>query len=337
MSSNTTSSDVAAAIAEASESAIASYCGIAGIVFLLYEFTITLGQEVDLFWTRRPSGATVLFLANKYLTLLNHIFDVTLFIPFRVSDQTYVCDLRAKAFSSLDYLQYVPWAAFSGLRAFALSKSWFLSASVLLLSLVPLGVNFSVPIYGVNDPVAGCGMVADYTQTIGRKQCRTTGPFAVKCYMLTSTADIILIFVTWYNLPRRGIPRMFRQGPLSFANVVLFDGTVYFLVLLVLNTLHMVFTFTGTSEFTYFTEPMTAVLVSRFLLDLQEINQRSVKAALGMEVDSVPQLSSTTVSQWQSIDFARVVGSLGDVITLETYTADSEVILRDELLEGQDV
>ena len=31
---------------------------------------ITTGREIDLFWGRRVTGATVMFLANKYFTLL---------------------------------------------------------------------------------------------------------------------------------------------------------------------------------------------------------------------------------------------------------------------------
>ena len=63
-------------------------------------------------------------------------------------------------------------AAFSGIRAFALCRSWALSILIFVLSLVPLGVNFvrqpaqpasltmlqSVKIYGVNDTTLGCGM-----------------------------------------------------------------------------------------------------------------------------------------------------------------------------------
>ncbi len=66
--------------------------------------------------------------------------------------------------AGVEYVQYLPWAGttsgprmrdrhdigeliyvtvFSGLRAFALSgQNWFLAGFVLLLSLVPLGINF---------------------------------------------------------------------------------------------------------------------------------------------------------------------------------------------------
>ena len=56
-------------------------------VFLLYDYTITFGREINVFWLRRFSGATVLFLANKYISLLNHLFDLSLFIPIHVSDK----------------------------------------------------------------------------------------------------------------------------------------------------------------------------------------------------------------------------------------------------------
>ena len=89
---------------------ISSYCGTAAIgepcllsriafalcadnstsfcaVFLIYDYTITFGREVDAFWSWRFSGATVLFLSNKYLTLLNHLLGLSTLIPVHVSDK----------------------------------------------------------------------------------------------------------------------------------------------------------------------------------------------------------------------------------------------------------
>ena len=56
-------------------------------VLLIYDYMITFGREVDAFWTRRFSGATVLFFSNKYLTLLNHLLDLSLYFPVHVSDK----------------------------------------------------------------------------------------------------------------------------------------------------------------------------------------------------------------------------------------------------------
>ena len=39
--------------------------------FVFYEYAITLGQEIDMFWKRRFTGATALFLLNRYLLVLS--------------------------------------------------------------------------------------------------------------------------------------------------------------------------------------------------------------------------------------------------------------------------
>ena len=39
-----------------------------------YEYLITLDQEITLFWTRKITGATVLFFCNRYLSLFVTIY-----------------------------------------------------------------------------------------------------------------------------------------------------------------------------------------------------------------------------------------------------------------------
>ena len=52
----------------------------------MYDYIITFGQEIELFWTMNITGATILFVANRYITLL---FDIMgLVEPFgKFSDQ----------------------------------------------------------------------------------------------------------------------------------------------------------------------------------------------------------------------------------------------------------
>ncbi|KAI0794511.1 hypothetical protein C8Q74DRAFT_1215787 [Fomes fomentarius] len=313
MSSDTASS----IIADAAESAVADYCGLAGIVFLLYEYSITFGMEVDLFWTRRFSGATVLFLANKYITLLNHLFDLSLFIPFHVSDKTY----------NLKKLLHQMRLTCEGvlvsrlLAICTLGRNWFLSLSISLLSLVPLGVNFSVKIYGVNDPAAGCGMGEISTPALDinltanlsgvRVHCTGTAAQALtsKLVVIISrtcliAADVLLIFVTWYYLPRRGIARTFGRGARTFVDVFLLDGTIYFSV--------------------------TAVLMSRFLLHLQKMNQDQRSVNLNADAsDREHEANISTKFAERSVVFARVIGSIGTM-----HSADLSTISSPRSLEG---
>ena len=44
------------------------------LVLLVYEWIITLGSEVNLFWKRKISLATCLFLLNRYLPLVWQVF-----------------------------------------------------------------------------------------------------------------------------------------------------------------------------------------------------------------------------------------------------------------------
>ncbi|KAI0794446.1 hypothetical protein C8Q74DRAFT_576831 [Fomes fomentarius] len=50
----------------------ASYCYIAGSVFFLYEASITFGDEVEYFWKRGVTGASLLYLSNKYVAVAYH-------------------------------------------------------------------------------------------------------------------------------------------------------------------------------------------------------------------------------------------------------------------------
>ena len=41
---------------------------------IFFEYCLTLGQEVNLFWGKKLTGAVVLFIANRYTTILYTIY-----------------------------------------------------------------------------------------------------------------------------------------------------------------------------------------------------------------------------------------------------------------------
>ena len=51
-------------------------------MFLVYEYIITADREVTLFWNGRMDGATVLFLSNRYLTLIVNMWNLVEFGQF---------------------------------------------------------------------------------------------------------------------------------------------------------------------------------------------------------------------------------------------------------------
>ncbi|KAI0701124.1 hypothetical protein C8T65DRAFT_741821 [Cerioporus squamosus] len=232
-------------------------------------------------------------------------------------------------------LNYIPWALFSALRAFALSgRNWTIGLLVLVLSMVPVGLNFATARWAevILDPQFGCYEASTISPTISKffQLSRITARAvfnvrnAVTILSRTSLilADLIVIVVTWTATYRTTM--IARQGAISQSSLsVLFlrDGLVYFIVLLIINVLHLAFSTStilaaiGTiSDISILFEPISAVLVSRFLLNLQQANRRLVN-----------QYSTSTTTErgtTSSIRFDRAVGSLGNSIILSADDDD---------------
>ncbi|KAI0765624.1 hypothetical protein BD413DRAFT_163471 [Trametes elegans] len=147
-------------------------------------------------------------------------------------------------------------------------------------------------------------------------------------------SDILVIIVTWfatYRTTRISAEFKLHSGR-SFAHTLQRNGTLYFAALLVLNTLHLTFTLCSfatdslqsISYVTHFSEPITAILVSRFLLDLQGVNQG---LAGGVE---------STLATVGNVTFARIVAPIGSALTRDSVdTAEFEMTedLSDDVCE----
>ncbi|RPD59066.1 hypothetical protein L226DRAFT_524088 [Lentinus tigrinus ALCF2SS1-7] len=309
------SSSDADAIASYKDIVLNNYCVIAASVFLLYEYVITLDREVNSFWHGAPTGASVLFMSNRYFNVAVNVLGLIEFGHFS-DDRS--CVSMARGLAVLTFMTYLPWAVFSGLRAYALCRGIILSAFVFLLALAPLPINaarFSFDLTGVNDPHWGCFAEDSVPSSLNLKSVL---PFIIISRTCLIVSDIILIGLTWWALPRNSISfATLRKTRVSLTTVLLRDGTLYFGVLLIMNVLHLVFSLSfifsssdnGASNVTAFTESVTAVLVSRFLLNLQEANKVAV---MGMDLVSMDQLS--TVPEGRTLSFARVMGSIGESI-----------------------
>ncbi|TBU34123.1 hypothetical protein BD311DRAFT_683366 [Dichomitus squalens] len=296
---------------EYSSAVTGNYVFIAGAVLFLYDLVITTDDEIRYFWGRKITGAALLFWLNKYMTTLYLIWDLGSI--FKISNES--CAVTIKGDAAVDFLLFLVLAAFTGIRVYALRRSLLLSSTTFLLATVPVGVNFanfSFGLTGENLPLFGCaeaiGTPVDVTKmlTIVARSCLIA-------------ADCIAVAATWFTLSRRH--RNLRQGNSlrgSISSVLLVDGTIYFLTLAILNALHLTFTMLSlgvaalesTSYITAFTTPLSAVLVSRFLLHLQSANLRAVGMASSQAL---------TASRDSTIVFDRVVGSLGASVVLDDY------------------
>ncbi|KAI0746434.1 hypothetical protein C8Q80DRAFT_1320268 [Daedaleopsis nitida] len=247
-------------------------------------------------------------------------------------------------------------AVFSGARAYALCSSWLVSGLVTLLSLAPFCVNWvdwALLETPVLHPTFGCGVDTFETQRddiiailalqmqVPLRAFRhirgdlTKHWIVVICSRIPLIlADILLVIITLRKLGGEHSEIKSFFGKRGFSTILLGNGILYFGILSVLNTLHLIFSATSIftegfgSELTRFTDPLTTILVYRFILDLQEANDHNVKIGL-----DDPELQGSMSSQ-SSLSFVdRAIGSLGSTIVSgdAAISDDAGVITRSRL------
>jgi len=184
-------------------------------------------------------------------------------------------------------------AVFSALRVYTISGHNILLASItLLFGLAPVVVNIAfdiAPAWFIGS--RGCTLVPHF-------KLRTV--FILMAYERSSmiAADVVVLCVTWYNVYEA-------RGTIDWSNarlstLLLRDGTVNFIILLVLNVLQIASWVTESfSAVTLPAQVATSMLISRFFLNLRQ----------GSEVSAGPSINQTTMF---NMAFAsRVVGNIG--------------------------
>ncbi|KAL7283673.1 hypothetical protein ACG7TL_003109 [Trametes sanguinea] len=307
-----------------------AYCGIAAVALLLYETCVTFEREYKHIWRRNASAATWIFTFNRYLVIALYAF----LVPgaFTISDARFdpnvfafddsvltvfawdSCPPLVRIWQVLNILPYVVWAAFSSLRAFALlNRAWHISLLIAMLSLAPVWIYIvSTPIFMPRRNADGLEQYRDVHQFAENfpppTNCIAVPKYSIEldrhltvvarvCLILS---DILVLCVTWTKT--YGIVRLAREHgvdrSLSVSKVLLRDGSTYFTVWTILNTLHIVGTYVQSVQYlTTFTEAFTSILVSRFILNLRE-----VASAPSPEDEDDP----TTDAYWNLVESWRV-------------------------------
>ncbi|KAI0765588.1 hypothetical protein BD413DRAFT_482144, partial [Trametes elegans] len=287
---------------------------------LIYNWLITLDEEIEFFWRKRFTGASWLYFLIRYIGVFCD--GILQFVGFaRLSDKVRsFCALLSRASFALQMLQYIPWAAFAALRVFALSGMRYTPAIIVfLLSLGAPIVNymqFAYNVTGFNVPGADClSTVSIPPET------------SLMCVLARTTlimADIIVISVTVMSSRRSGaVARLGTAARLSLGQVLLHDGTehtpsvitCFNIIDLVLSVLSVRIRFrrisaVGHRRVLTQTHSVTEILLTRFLLDLQAADQASRRLDF---TGSLNFLGSTTNAE-TSLRFAhasRAIGSLG--------------------------
>ncbi|RPD59060.1 hypothetical protein L227DRAFT_628858 [Lentinus tigrinus ALCF2SS1-6] len=272
-----------------------AYFSLAISTLVIYEAIITFDREVACFWTRnlKWSGASLLFFANKYITVALHTVNMVSFAQFPERGR---CNTMQKAWFLLQFLQLTCSAAFSILRASVLSQS---RAVVLLVA------GLSLPLLGAH-LVKGSLLMWHHEGILNILSIRCPSDMVSRGLTSRPSGTIYFAYVgqslraTMYNFTR-----------------IFFTPRVLF----VLNLLHLLCSEgswqdvdlarqevtvngTGWSYLSTLTNPLTSILISRFLLQLQEVSQTTLRIG----VDDPLHLSISPYNDTPS--FVRSMGSV---------------------------
>ncbi|KAL7283458.1 hypothetical protein ACG7TL_002890 [Trametes sanguinea] len=301
---------------------------LAVFVLLLFEHLITLECEVRFAWCRKLSWARVILLVNRYVSLLYFLLSLAPLLPeinSLVRDIDYVhliCALtpRSQSCMALNYtmwatlpLLYFVWAAFSGLRIYAISgNNRLVTCIVVLLALVPVATNLYL------EDMSSVQYTPDGV-------CTLTTSFTPTMFHNLIASEAIVIVVTWMKTCRRvhagTLPTTPGGTPMTFTRLVLREGIVYFWcaatsiahlcsrarartdahpahsVVLSLNIVQLVFTFLEGSTLALalqILDVLTPILISRFYFNLGELKDQEAAAS------TLPSVHSTTTLRFAS-------------------------------------
>jgi len=296
---------------------VENYCIVASSALLFVDAAITLRIEVQRIWKRKLSGATLVYFLTRYVAIAERItLLVSLFYqaPFNEDKK---CAPVLRTDDTLTDLNYAAIGAFTALRLFGIyGLAWMPMIFIALLWIARLTIAVYLQVTYIptsfGPPLWGCGAVF------------TPSPDTV--YRLDTTAnvlmlasDVVLVVLTWIKTfeIRKSSSRFGFKTPL--ATLLLRDGTVYFLVILVIQIFAIVSSQIGSGfilfdVWTYFAQVLTVISLYRFMLNLRGVYVSQGLGAVHGDptTTSVTTTQAATLTQFSDPHFAsNIVGNLG--------------------------
>ncbi|KAF9547693.1 hypothetical protein CPC08DRAFT_715761 [Agrocybe pediades] len=272
------------------------YFQIAAYVMLIYDHMLTLSMEVERIWKRKFSGASMLFLINRYVTPLQFIVIIDAFqdpvwtkeVSLRGAFVPEVCD-RFVAFEGgstialIAFLMILRVYALYGRNNWILAFLGFLWTMQIALSSLGISTGFAVPLPA---GLVGCIFSGE----------NRFSPMLWAAPLITDT--FIFSLIMWQT--RAYLIRSATHSPTL--QVFVRDGLLYFIAISAANLLNMLTFILAPLDLktaaASFSQILTSTMVSRLILNLR----------------SVPYDNDETYSNTLSISlfFARTLRPLGE-------------------------
>ncbi|KAJ3540510.1 hypothetical protein NM688_g6217 [Phlebia brevispora] len=223
----------------------------------------------------------------------------------------------------LDVLFEVPMvilAVFSALRVFALlDRAYTIAAIVLLLGLVSFSMDMYqdshfTPYY-YDDPY----VIYPNSLTLLHLRYRSSST-SLAGVVATLTADIIAIVITWIKTYRHVREASAIGMHASFTATLLQYGTLYFIVLLLVNIVYLLFLFipswTEWVDPTSYLDLLPNIVISRFLINLRELSSSEPGGTMLSSSSSNPSFRTPTLPS--------IIGNMGERLATGEEVPDDE-------------
>ncbi|KAM5537914.1 hypothetical protein V8D89_008390 [Ganoderma adspersum] len=239
------------------------YCVVSSTVLLWFDWTVMFPLEMRRIWRRRFTGATMVYLLNRYTALFRRIFLIMEVLSWNRTDQS--CGGLSHADDALLALNYFAFAAFTVIRVYAVwGRDWKPLLAVLPLSLARpiLFMASSVLYMSVQGGLqSGCMRIYVLPEEIRSKYTISIAT--------TVTSEGIFLVLTWirtYGI-KKDWSRLGVHAPLT--TLLLRDGETLFpsKVLAIISDLPSPFL----RIWPYFDEALTVCFLCRFMLDLRGV------------------------------------------------------------------
>ncbi|KAI0365794.1 hypothetical protein BV20DRAFT_1056178 [Pilatotrama ljubarskyi] len=318
---------------------ISNTCEIVGVALLAYDHLLTFSDEVHFVWGRKFSGATVVFVLNRYVTLFSKIvLPISTFWWPNQTDKVSTLNMTGgvmclKACRScaapvilteiFTVVAYFVVAVFSALRVYAIwDKDWRPLLLVLIIALSVPVTNmyhyiqsipqaFLYPLYGCAESTTldedQLDAYAESSYLVFASKCSSS--FIFRLSLATHTcaiaADLLVLVLTWIKTYEVKKLAAVLRTDASFSYLLLRDGTLYFGTMLILNAVDLIVLRSDVifNPLPIFIDVFTCILISRFMLNLREVAGRASGSGL-----STSEVSSRISTVRFSPD---IVGDLG--------------------------
>ncbi|KAI8982952.1 hypothetical protein BD414DRAFT_579214 [Trametes punicea] len=271
---------------------------------MIYEFLITLDREVALFWNAKFTRTTIVFLLNRYMSLLK--YPVAMLADWPTSQSG--CEVITRLTDVLEIIPYFVWAIFSATRVHALTGGqWILCLTVFVLSSMPIWTNMYLIVQTVPENMSaplGCSTIISLPVAVYTAALLLTRI----CAMLS---DTIVIVITWNTTFHGWKAASAARLNISLSEIILRDSSIYFVILLAINVVHLICSFTSTLTIfpALVAEPLTAITITRTMLNLRDADQLASHTETNSDIHSLELRISCLGTRRSATNVARGFGN----------------------------